>query len=82
MPFIEDTDFLKMGVYLFTIIFLFILGEEKHPVFYILAGVTTIMFGIELWNLIQSTILTAVIAGVGLMTILFGIVTKPRVEPT
>ena len=69
-----------MAVFVFTLAFTFALGMKKHPVFYILSGVVCTMFAIELWNLIQSTILTTVIAGVGVMITVFGFVSKPSKE--
>ena len=66
-----------MAMYLFVFVFLFALGLRKAPMFFILSGIVGITFAIELWNLLSSTILTTVLAGVSVMIIVFGFVARP-----
>ncbi|HKZ42787.1 MAG TPA: hypothetical protein VJ044_17620 [Candidatus Hodarchaeales archaeon] len=77
---LADEAILTMAIYLFTFAFLFALGSKKHPMFYILCGVVGMMFAVELWTLVQSTILTTILSGVSLMIIGFGLITKPEVK--
>ncbi len=73
---IFDSEWLKVSIYLFAFIFSFVLGYEKHPSFYILCGIVGIAFAVELFFLIESAILTAVISGLSLLIIVHGIITK------
>ena len=79
---LTDENVLLMAMYLFVFVFLFALGIKKHPIFLVLGGVVAIIFGIEIGNLTRvampnaALIITAVMAFVGIMFIVYGFVHK------
>jgi hypothetical protein len=79
---ISDETFLKFGLYLVLFAFLYVLGTEKHPGFFIFAGVIGLMFAFELYGVIGSLVISGILAAVSIVIMTYGFVKKPDVKET
>jgi membrane associated rhomboid family serine protease len=76
MP-LTDQDILLVAMLIFTFIFAFILGEKKHPGFFVFSGVVGLILAFQLYTLVASLVLSGIFAGISAMIVVYGIVKRP-----
>lgn len=74
---LTDNDILFVAMLIFTFIFSFILGERKHPGFFVLSGVVGLVLAFQLYTFVASLVLSGIFAGISAMIIVYGIVKRP-----
>lgn len=81
---LSDEQILVVSVYILSLGITLAFGMKKHPMFFIFAGIIGIVLGIEIWNLTNiampnaSSIIAAIIIGLGVMIMTWGFVSKPN----
>lgn len=74
---LTDNDILLVAMLVFTFIFSFILGERKHPGFFVLSGVIGLILSFQLYTFVSSLVLSGVFMGISIMIVIYGFVKRP-----
>ncbi len=79
MP-LTDENILTAAAMIFTFAFTFMLGERKHPAFFVISGVIGLIFSFTLYSLVSNLVLSLMIIAVSIIIMVYGITKRPNVE--